>query len=221
VHANALARDAEMPTLLVPRSPGIFSATGLLTTDLKRDTATTIMQRLDDLDDDEVAATFAGLEADGRAELEREGLVGDAVEFLRQVDLRYVGQSFELTIPAGDGLLERFHAEHDRTYGFSAPDEPVEAVSLRLTSVGRIAKPPSRRLEAGGEPEPKGRRPVYFAEAGDYVDCPTYDRYALAAGAAFAGPAVVEEFDSTTVVHPGFGLRVDDVGNLVIEKEDA
>src|SRR6185436_6869036 len=114
VHANALMRDAEMPTLLIPRSPGIFSATGLLTTDLKRDTATTIMRRLDDLDQAEVDATFAGLEETGRAELEQEGLGGESIEFLRQIDLRYVGQSYELTIPEGDGLLERFHAEHDR-----------------------------------------------------------------------------------------------------------
>ena len=188
VHANALARDAEMPTLLIPRSPGIFSATGLLTTDLKRDTATTIMRRLDELDRSEVTATFARLEDAGRAELEREGLGGGSIEFLRQIDLRYVGQSYELTIPEGDGLLERFHAEHDRTYGFSAPGEAVEVVSLRLTSIGRIAKPPVRQLEPGGAAEPKERRPVYFAEAGDYVDCPIYDRYALAAGAAFAGP---------------------------------
>ena len=155
VHANALMRDTEMATLLIPRSPGIFSATGLLTTDLKRDTATTIMRRLDDLDHGEVATTFAHLEEAGRAELEREGLGGESIEFLRQIDLRYVGQSYELTIPAGDDLLERFHAEHDRTYGFSAPAEPVEVVSLRLTSIGRIAKPPLRRLrrrrDAGAE----------------------------------------------------------------------
>ena len=150
VHANALARDAEMPTLLIPRSPGIFSATGLLTTDLKRDTATTIMRRLDELDRSEVTATFARLEEAGRAELEQEGLGGGSIEFLRQIDLRYVGQSYELTIPEGDGLLERFHAEHDRTYGFSAPAEAVEVVSLRLTSIGRIAKPPVRQLEPGG-----------------------------------------------------------------------
>ena len=148
MHANALMRDTEMATLLIPRSPGIFSATGLLTTDLKRDTATTVMRRLDDLDHGEVATTFAHLEEAGRAELEREGLGGESIEFLRQVDLRYVGQSYELTIPAGDDLLARFHAEHDRTYGFAAPDEPVEVVSLRLTSVGRIAKPPLRRLHA-------------------------------------------------------------------------
>lgn len=177
------------------------------------------MRRLDDLDHDEVAATFAALEDEGRAQLEGEGLEADAVEFLRQVDLRYVGQSFELTIPAGDHLRERFHAEHDRTYGFSAPSEPVEAVSLRLTSVGRIAKPPPRRIEPGGRTEPKGRRPVYFGEAADYVDCPIYDRYALTAGAVIPGPAIVEEFDSTTVLHPGFALRVDDVANLIIERE--
>jgi N-methylhydantoinase A len=218
VHANALVRDAEMPTLVIPRSPGIFSATGLLTTDLKRDAATTIMRRLDALDADEVEATFAELEEQGREELEREGLTGDAIEFERQIDMRYVGQSYELSVPAGDGLLERFHAEHDRAYGFSAPGEPVEAVSLRLTSVGTIAKPPLRLLETGALPEPKERRPVYFAEAEDYVDCPIYDRYALPAGATLAGPAIAEEFDSTTVVHPGFVMRVDDVGNLVIEQ---
>jgi N-methylhydantoinase A len=218
VHANALVRDAEMPTLVIPRSPGIFSATGLLTTDLKRDAATTIVRRLEQLDADEVEATFAELERQGREELEREGLTGEAIAFERQIDMRYVGQSYELSVPAGDGLLERFHAEHDRAYGFSAPGEPVEAVSLRLTSVGTIAKPPLRRLEPGELPEPKERRPVYFAEAVDYVDCPIYDRYTLPAGATLAGPAIAEEYDSTTVVHPGFAMRVDDVGNLVIEK---
>ncbi len=203
VHANAIARDAEMPTLVIPRSPGIFSATGLLTTDLKRDAAVTVMRRLDELDAGEAEDVFAGLEAAGRGELEREGLAADAISFVRQIDLRYVGQSYELTIAAGEGMLERFHAEHDRVYGFAAPAEPVEVVSLRLTSVGRIAKPPARPLAAGGAAEPKERRQVHFAESGGYVDCPIYDRYALPAGAAFAGPAVVEEFDSTTVVHPG------------------
>ncbi len=221
VHANALARDAEIPTLLIPRSPGIFSATGLLATDLKRDAAVTVMRRLADLDPAEIEATFAELEQAGAAELAREGVAAGAIDFVRQLDLRYVGQSYELTVPAGNDLVERFHAEHDRTYGFSAPAEPVECVSLRSTSVGRIAKPPLRPLDAGGSAEPKARRPVYFAESGDYVDCPIYDRYALPAEARFGGPAVIEEFDSTTVVHPGFAVRVDDVGNLIIEREAA
>jgi N-methylhydantoinase A len=221
VHANAIARDAEMPTLLIPRSPGIFSATGLLTTDLKRDAAVTIMRRLDEVDGAEVESVFAELQRAGREELRREGLADDRIEFLRQVDLRYVGQSYELTIPAGDGLLERFHAEHDRVYGFAAPAEAVELVSVRVASVGRIDKPPARMLERGTTPEPKERRDVYFAETDGYVDCPIYDRYALPAGASLAGPAVIEEFDSTTVVHPGFGVSVDETGNLIIERKSA
>jgi N-methylhydantoinase A len=221
LHANALARDAEMPTVLIPPSPGIFSATGLLTTDLKRDAAVTVARRLDELDAAELEGWFAELERAGADELSREGLAGDRVEFVRQLDVRYVGQSYELTIPAGEGLLERFHAEHDRTYGFAAPGEPVEVVSVRLTSVGRIAKPPARSVAAGEAPPPKARRDVYFAEAGGYVDCPVFDRYALPAGPRLAGPVVVEEFDSTTVVHPGFAVRVDETANLVIERSSA
>ncbi len=218
VHANAIARDAEMPTLLIPRSPGIFSATGLLTTDLKRDAAVTIMRRLDEVDDAEVESVFAELERAGREELRREGLADDRIEFVRQIDLRYVGQSYELTIPAGEGLLERFHAEHDRVYGFAAPAEAVELVSLRLASVGRIDKPPARTLKPGAAPEPKERRDVYFAETDGYVDCPIYDRYALPAGMRLSGPVVIEEFDSTTVVHPGFAVSVDETGNLIVER---
>ena len=177
------------------------------------------MRRLGDLDAAEVDDAFRELESAGRAELKQEGLAPGAMSFVRKLDLRYVGQSYELTIPAGERLEERFHQEHDRTYGFSAPEEPVEVVSLRLTSVGAITKPPARPLAREGAVEPKETRPVYFAEASGFVDCPIYDRYALPGGAAFVGPAIVEEFDSTTVVHPGFDVRVDDLGNLVIERE--
>jgi len=218
VHANALARDAEMPTVLVPRSPGIFSATGLLATDLKRDAARTIMRRLEELDPAELEHAFAELERAGAEEMAAEGVAPDRIEFVRQLDLRYVGQSYELTVPAGDDLPARFHAEHDRTYGFSAETEPVECVGVRLQTVGRIARPPLRTLERGDAPPPKATRRVYFAEAGGYVDCAVHDRYALPAGARLAGPAVVEELDSTTVVHPSYTARVDDVGNIWIER---
>jgi len=228
LHANALAREAQMPALLVPPSPGIFSATGLLTTDLKRDAATTLLRRLEELDPAEVDRGFRELEEAGAAELAGEGLAAGAISSLRQLDLRYVGQSYELTLDvptpfdgaAAAELAGRFHAEHDRTYGFGAPGEPIELVSLRVTTLGTIAKPPPRRLpDAAGAPEPRSRRPVFFAEAGDYVDCPVHDRYGLGAGARFAGPAVVEEFDSTVVVHPGYAVSVDAAGNLLIEEE--
>ena len=231
VHANAIQRDCEVPTLVVPPAPGIFSATGLLGTDLKRDSSLTLLRPLEDLDVEEIERAFVALEETGAAELAREGLPRERIAFVRQVDMRYVGQSFELTVPLESGafdagqsgaLRERFHAEHDRVYGFSASSEPVELVSLRLTTVGRIEKPPLRTLErSAGTPSPKEQRQVFFAEAGGFVECPIHDRYGLGAGASFAGPAVIEELDSTVVVHPGFGVEIDDVGNLVIRKEHA
>jgi N-methylhydantoinase A len=142
----------------------------------------------------------------------------DEIEFVRQVDLRYVGQSYELTIPYGGDVLERFHAEHDRVYGFAAPTEPAELVNLRLTTVGRIAKPALVRVETGGAAEARETREVYFSEAGAFVDSPVYDRYTLGGGAVVAGPAVVEELDSTTVVHPGWRAEVDGYGNLLVRR---
>ncbi len=216
--ANALAREAGMPTVLVPTSPGIFSATGLLSTDLKRDYTAAMLRRVDALEPAEAEAAFARMEAEGRDALAREGLAAEEVSFVRQIEMRYVGQSYELTVPADDldAAVGGFHAAHDRAYGFSAEQEPVEVVNLRLTAVGRIAKPQLARLEPGKPPAERARRPVYFAESGDFLDCPVYDRYALGAGAELAGPAIVEEFDSTIVVHPGYRARIDDYGNLFI-----
>ncbi len=216
--ANALARDAGMQTVLVPTSPGIFSATGLLSTDLKRDYTAALLRRLDGIEPADAEASFAGMEEEGRAALTREGVAPSDISFLRQIELRYVGQSYELTVPADDltAALGGFHAAHDRAYGFSAEEEPVEAVNLRLTAVGRIAKPQLPRIQAKGTAVECARRPVYFAESGDFLDCPVYDRYSLGAGAKLEGPAIVEEFDSTTVVHPGYHARVDDYGNLFI-----
>ena len=217
-HACALAGDMGMPSVLVPTSPGIFSATGLLSTDLKRDYTAALLRPVDELEPGEVEAAFARMEADGRRDLARESLDADAVSFDRQLEMRYVGQSYELAIGADDvaAAVAGFHDAHDRAYGFSAESEPVEVVNARLTAVGRIAKPQLPRLERRDDAHPSGERAVYFAESGDYVGCPVYDRYALGAGAALEGPAIVEELDSTTVVHPGYSVSVDDYGNLLL-----
>jgi N-methylhydantoinase A len=170
------------------------------------------------------------MESSGRATLARESIEEANMQFVRQVDMRYVGQSFELSIPLSTnsdmtpGLvaqaLGQFHEAHERAYGFNAPGEPVELVNLRLTAVGKISKPQLRELPAGSEDgvDEKGRRQVYFAESGGFVDCPIYDRYRLRSGAVIAGPAIVEEFDSTTVIHPGYVARVDRFGNLLLTK---
>jgi N-methylhydantoinase A len=227
LHANRLAVELEIPTVLVPMSPGTTSAMGLLVTDLKHDYSTTLIQRTDNLDLATVDRLYRQMEAQGEKALLSEGMGRERIGFERQVEMRYVGQSYELAIPlAGgnvedclDGMLQHFHEEHERTYGFAAPAEPVEFVTLRLTAVGSIAKPKLRELpERGGHVGAARRavRQVYFAEVGDFVDCPSYDRYRLTAGSAIDGPAIVEEMDSTTVIHPGFHAEVDRYGNLLI-----
>ena len=230
-HANRLAALTDIPVAIIPQSPGTASALGLLVTDLKHDYATTLIQRLDQVAPQALEQTFRELEAQGRETLGREGMPEAAMDFRRQADLRYVGQSHELTLPLTtetlgpaqlSQLLEQFHRTHDRAYGFSAPGEDVELVSVRLSAIGQIAKPALAPLaKATGEATAKGQRPVYFAESEGFVDCPVYDRYALGAGAVVQGPAIVEEIDSTTVVHPQYQVRVDDVGQMVLTATEA
>ncbi|MBV7339924.1 hydantoinase/oxoprolinase family protein [Chloroflexi bacterium TSY] len=237
VHANRLAAETEMPTVIIPMSPGTTSALGLLVTDLKHDYSTTYIKRLDinhidQLDIATVEQTYQVLEEEGRAALAREGIAPTAMQFQRQVEMRYVGQSYELTVPLPhreltidqiEPLLEQFYQAHDQAYGFSAPGEPVEFVNLRLTAIGQIVKPQMRQLTqenralaSGSDVAQKAVRAVYFSESSGYVECPIYNRYQLAAGHRLVGPAIVEELDSTTVIHPGYQADVDRFGNLVL-----
>jgi N-methylhydantoinase A len=112
--------------------------------------------------------------------------------------------------------VARFHAEHQRLFAHSAAGDSVEIVSLRLVAVGAVQAPEARERPAGGAATPKDTRPVYFVETDGFVDCPIYERAALGPGAEFAGPAIVEQMDSTTVVHPGQAASVDAWGNLII-----
>ena len=230
-HANRLAAMIQIPVAIIPPSPGTASAMGLLVTDLKHDYATTVIERMDRVDPDALEQIFNELQVRGREALAREGLAEEAMGFRRQADLRYVGQSHELTLSlAADALdqgqmqqiLQQFHREHDRAYGFSAPGEEVELVNLRLAAVGEIAKPKMASIaQAEGEAVAKNMRPVYFAESEGYVECPVYDRYALGAGAVVVGPAIVEEIDSTTTIHPGYQARIGEFGHMVLTGAEA
>lgn len=229
LHANRLASEMQMPLTIIPRSPGIFSAMGLLVTDLKHEYSLTYIHQTHQLDHTELTRLYDDLAAEGRATLEREGVPQAEMSFLRQVEMRYVGQSYELAlnVPAGElteeaiaDVVEHFYREHDRAYGYSSPGEPTEFVNLRLTAMGSISRPEQEEVEPTGpggvETALQGRRQVYFAEADGLIDCPVYGRHQLGGGAVLEGPAIVAEMDSTTVLHPGSRMEVDQYGNLLI-----
>ena len=226
LHANRLAAELHVPLTVVPSSPGITSALGLLATDLVHDYSRTLHRPTMAVDPQEVEQGFQVLEGEGRRVLEQDGVPPGNIAFRRYLEMRYAGQSFELTIPAPasglrDGQLratvEAFHREHHRAYGFAAPEEPTELVTLRVAAVGRMPRPrlrPAPRASSG--PTVARVRPVYFDEAGDFVRCSIYDRYALTAGLRLEGPAIIEELDSTCVLHPGYTATVDELGNLLL-----
>jgi N-methylhydantoinase A len=229
VHANRLAAEIDSASLLIPPSPGTTSALGLLVTDLKHDYSATLGQRTDQLDRDRLASICQNLLAAGEAALRGDCVLPAAMRFLWQVEMRYAGQSFELAVPLPNGPLgadavaeavTSFQHEHERAYGYCAPGEPVEWVNLRLTALGAIPKPQLRRVASNQDAKAARTsfRPVYFAEAKGYVDCPVYDRYLLGDGCVIEGPAIVEELDSTTTIHPGYRAAVDPFANLHVKQ---
>lgn len=228
LHANALAREAGIGTTIIPMSPGTTSALGLLVTDLQHDFSATVGRKSDDVEIGSVSEMFNALVTQGRASLQRDGVPESAARIQRLAEMRYAGQSFELPIELPDGqigaetiqlLVDRFNTLHRQTYGFNAPTEPVEIVNLRVTAIGPIAKPQQVTLTTQpGSAEAKCQRQVWFPETG-FAPTPIYDRYSLGAGARIAGPAIVEEMDSTTVILPGYLAHVDMFGNLLITGE--
>ena len=225
LHAPKLAAELDIPRVVVPRTAGVLSALGLLISDTLYDHATSRVRRLEEVDPDELTATFESFVADGRAQLETERLDADAMRFEPTMDLRYAGQSFELSVPAPvdvDGaalkaVRERFHERHRKRYGHAYPDEPVELVTLRLRALGVVETPDLRPERTGGTVDGARTetRPVVFD--GETHDTPIYDRSRLPTEAAFDGPAVIEGRESTTVVHPGQRVEVDADANLVVE----
>lgn len=223
LHACELAERLRIPRVLVPTTPGVLSALGMLATDIVKDYTQTVMLRPDG-PLHEIELAFTELEARAQAELAAEGIGRDAMRLERLLDLRYVGQSYELTVPFfGDvaATVAAFHEAHERRYGYADPEEPVEVVNLRLRAVGTIPKPALERADDPGpwSPEPVEELLVVFGRGGEPVQYPTprYERAALGPGAVVRGPAVVTQYDTTTVLPPGWTARVDPVGNLIAE----
>jgi N-methylhydantoinase A/oxoprolinase/acetone carboxylase beta subunit len=226
LQAVEVARMLEGREVLVPPHPGITSAMGLLTTDLKCDAVRTCFQLSGALDLARIGADFAAMEEQIATRFAADGLAVEQLSFLRAADLRYAGQGYELRVawPAteagAEALLGRFHAQHRAEYGHAFPDRVVEIVNLRVT--GAIARPrlgaPPRRSGGSLEAALVRRGPVTFGTtaAPETHDTPYLRRDLLPVGQAVPGPAIILQTDSTTVVPPGCVLTAEAGGNLLI-----
>jgi N-methylhydantoinase A len=220
LHACELAESLGIPRVLVPPAPGVLSALGMIAAAPARDYSRTVMLPAAEAGPSRLAAGFAPLEALAQERLGAEHGAG-RIELRRALDMRYTGQSHELTVPyAMDGTIAgAFHAAHAARYGYARPVAPVEIVTLRLTAVAPVTPPPLPRREPGG-PDPSaarvGRRPVWFA--GGPLDTALYDRAGLRPGNFLAGPSVLYQYDTTTVIPPGWAAVVDVHENLILAR---
>ena len=228
MQAVAIARALGVPRVLIPPTPGLNSAVGLLATDLRHEIVRTNMKEARATEPAELRAIYAEMEGAVRALLDEEGVAEADVRIVREIAMCYVGQSYQLRIPVperidGDTwrvMTDAFNRRHAEAYGFANEREPAQFVNLRLIGIGRVERPRLRELEEGtgsAERELKGRRQVHFSEAEGPLDCALYDRDALLAGDRLEGPAIVEQMDTTTVVPPGARLSVDRHGSLLID----
>jgi N-methylhydantoinase A len=225
LHACDLAAALSIPTVLVPRTPGVLSALGMLVADLVKDYSQTVMLRTDDLDDlTEVLETrFQPLKKRGRKELIAEGVTAADVSLSQALDMRYVGQSHELTVPMVDGqdVVQAFHDAHGQRFGHQHPEEPVEIVNVRIIARGALTKPHFPRARPGGAGAATARigsKPVFFGPK-SATRAPLYTRERMQAGHVVVGPAVIFQMDTTTVIPPDWKAQVDPYGMLVIRRQ--
>ena len=227
VHAGRLARMLSIPTVLVPATPGVLAAFGLLVANVEHEHTRTFAVRSDQVRLPVMEAAFAELDALGREKMAQDQVPASAVRMARHGDLRYVGQSYELEVPLPDVLgsgtvseaVAAFNTAHLRVYGHSRENIPVEFVNLRTVHSASQGQP---RLSApaGGkslDEALKSRRRAWFDEFGDFREVPVYDRARLPVETPFDGPAIVEQPDTTTVVYPGHVCHVDAAGNMLIK----
>jgi len=221
LYAADLARALGMRRVVVPVAAGVFSAVGLLFADLEVTIARGHLCHLHDAEPNDIEDRFQALEKNARAELSSDGT---NVEIERRIDVRYLGQAFELSITVPDRLdaseaAERFDAEHERTYGHRLPaTHPKQIVALRVIARVPPEVPPhidAAKVLSAARVQPTSRRPVYFGEAG-LIETDIIGRVNLS-GVPRSGPLVIEEYEGTTVVPPDGRAHLDSFGNIVID----
>ena len=226
-HGGALLRELGIPRMIVPAVPGVLSAFGLLVADIEHDQMAAVGARLDDLDEAHIGVILDELNSKGEEKMRRDGVAPGDIVIAELADLRYSGQSYDITVelPGRDGgdlitdLAERFHRQYERLYGHSDPSAPIEVMGLRTTHRSSIRSEPLAATVSGkrARPATRGERKAYFPDEGRFVATPVLQRGALVAGQQLIGPVIVEQADTTTVIHPGQSARVASDGSMIIE----
>ncbi|OZE79581.1 hydantoinase [Rhodococcus sp. 15-649-1-2] len=232
-----IADQLGIPRVIVPGHPGITSAVGLLTTDIRYEVPTTVWTSSADPDIELVASQMERLSQQAIAQLEADGVAAENISLERSVDCRYVGQGYELRVQAPDGAIddvwikttaEAFHEAHGRTYSQRFDDKPVQLINIRVTGVGAVPHVRIADIEKGGADASAAikttTQALFWADETakpEWVETPVYERSLLLAGNTFDGPAIVEQFDSTTIVGMNQRAEVDAVGHIIIERKSA
>ena len=225
LHACAVAREVGIGKVLVPRHPGLFSARGIALSDFLHDYVQSIVRPLAGLDIAEIDHQFAKLEAAAHRDLATEGIAEDCRQILRLLEMRYLGQSSEISVPLFGGAddlfvfaASEFHKLHHALYSYSVPGEPIELVNLRLRAVGIVPRPPISIATVGSDaPSAHSRRAIHLPSERETTEVPVYRRVDLRPNHKIEGPAVVDEASSTTFLLPNTTAVVDRFDNLVIE----
>jgi len=221
LHGCALAEMLGITRILIPRTPGVLSALGMVLADLVKDYSQSVLAQGLVLNPGVVDKIFASLTIRAYEEIASEGIKREDISIERALDMRYVGQSHEVTVnePMNGDWYEAFHTAHERRFGHRHDDEPVEVVNARLKAIGRMTKPHFRPLAESGPDASHaviGEGAVWFS-AEEPTTTLYYDRDFLLAGNEIVGPAIIFQFDTTTVIGPGWNAIVDQWGNLVLE----
>jgi N-methylhydantoinase A len=227
LHAADLARALGLPEVIIPQNPGAFSALGILLSDVVRDVSQSVLLPVPTGGRSttvellyELSRRFARLQLMTLAELRREGFDADRARPSHRLDLRYQGQSYELSVPFTSRFRQDFHREHAKAYGYAYPERPVEIVNLRLRMVIPTPKSRWRQRKLGSAGQARKAliktKSVWFGSKAHPAG--VYDRERLAAGAKMSGPAVIVEYSATTVVPPDFGCEVDEHLNLILKR---
>jgi N-methylhydantoinase A len=228
LHAADLARSLGFPKVVVPRNPGAFSALGILLSDVVCDSVRSVLLSVPEAEREssqrarkflhDLENRFAMLERASRAELERDGFSCELAQAERHLDLRYAGQSYELSVPFRTDFRESFRRAHQQAYGYAHPDRAMEIVKLRIRLVIEIPKPIQRpaasKARRVAKPAAATFKPVWFG--GKFLRTALHERENLKCGTRFRGPAVIVEYSSTTVVPPDFECYVDEYLNLIL-----